>query len=115
MPQIHIDLSTLDRLFKGDRVQVVQWVQLYIEEAPGYFERVESCMTNGDASGLSAAAHELRPQAHYLGAPRMLELLIQIGEKAGTEGVAACAQAVEELLDLGRQVTAELQSEVLGP
>jgi len=114
MPQRHTDLSTLDRLFKGDRAQVAQWVQLYLEEAPGFFERVETCLSNGDTDGLRAAAHELRPQAHYLGSARMLELLDRIGEGAGAAGASACAVPVGELLELGRRITVELKADVLG-
>ncbi|MBZ0206567.1 MAG: hypothetical protein K8H89_09600 [Flavobacteriales bacterium] len=114
MPQRHTDLSTLDRLFKGNRAQVVQWVQLYLEEAPGLFQRVEACLAKGDTDGLRAAAHELRPQAHYLGSARMLELLGLIGNCAGRAGASACTVAVGELLELGRRITAELKADVLG-
>ena len=110
----HIDLSTLNDLFKGNRARVVQWIQLYLEEAPGNSARLEACLANGDAPGLNALAHELRPQAHYLGSPHMLELLDQIGQSAKAEDASACAAPVAEFLELGQQITAELKADVLG-
>ena len=112
MPHQHIDLSTLNDLFKGNRARVEEWIQLYLEEAPGYRARLEACLADGDAPGLSGLAHELRPQAHYLGSPRMLELLERIGQLAKTEGASACAGPVAELLELGPRITAELNTEV---
>lgn len=112
MPDPPIDLSTLDRLFKGDRQHMVKWIQLYLEEAPGYFAKLETCLANDDATGLSASAHEMRPQAHYLGSTRMLELLILIGQRANAEGTQACAGPVAELLALDQKITAELKVEL---
>lgn len=102
MHRRHTDLSTLHHLFKGERAGMEQWIQLYLEEAPAYFHRVAACLANGDVAGLCAAVHELRPQAHYLGASRMLELLLSIGQCAPAEGASACASKVDELLQLGR-------------
>jgi HPt (histidine-containing phosphotransfer) domain-containing protein len=105
----HTDLSTLNNLFKGDRARISEWIELYLEEAPGYFKRLEDGLRANDAEGFAAALHDLRPQAHYLGAPKLLELLLQIGEKAGNKGTPACAEAVQQVLELARQIEMELR------
>ena len=107
-----IDLSTLDHLFKADRSRVNEWLRLYLEEAPGIFAQLKSAQQDGDAEALTRAAHELRPQAHYLGAPRMLELLSAVSEGARKNGAAACKATVDELLRLAEQVEAELHTVV---
>lgn len=109
MPLRCTDISTLNGLFKGDPVRVSEWVELYLEEAPGYFQRVEVALSDGDAKALACAVHELRPQAHYLGAPKLLELLVLIGDKAGSGGVSSCAGEVGELLAMARRIELELQ------
>lgn len=105
----YTDLSILNNLFKGDRTRVLEWVGLYLEEAPGYFKRVEDSLRIDDAKALASAVHELRPQAHYLGAPKLLELLVLIGDKAGCEGPGSCTGPVEELMDMGRRIDLELR------
>jgi len=111
MPRL-IDLSTLDHLFKADRSRVNEWLRLYLEEVPGIFAQLKAAQQDGDAEALTRAAHELRPQAHYLGAPRMLELLTAVSEGARMNGAAACKATVEELLHLAEQVEAELRTVV---
>lgn len=105
----HIDLTYLERLYKGDRSRIDQWIRLYLEEAPGYFKQLAESAEKGDSAALAMAAHDLRPQAHYVGAPRMLELLIAIGQRARTDGTAAAADLVEELLALSKALDTELR------
>lgn len=108
-----IDLSYLERLYKGDRSRMEQWVGIYLEEAPSQFEQLSHSLANGDTQGLISAAHDLRPQAHYVGAPRMLELLISIGQLARTDGCTACSNLVSDLLVVGRSVEAELRAWII--
>lgn len=107
-----IDRSTLDRLFKGDPTRVEQWIRLYLEESPGYINKLAEGLALENADTLAFAAHDLRPQAHYLGNPRMLELLIAVGKRVRSEGPAACAGQVNELLVLCAAIDAELRGMV---
>ncbi len=109
MPPHHTDLSTLNGLFKDDAARVKEWVELYLEEAPGYFKNVENGLAAHDTKALVCAAHELRPQAHYLGAPKLLELLVVIGNTAHNEGADACSAAVAELLSVAERIESELR------
>jgi HPt (histidine-containing phosphotransfer) domain-containing protein len=105
-----IDLSYLERLFKGDRARIHAWIRIYLEEAPAQFQRLTDVVASNDAQALALGAHELRPQAHYLGTPRMLELLIAVSEMARTGDTSACRDAVAELVALGEAVDAELRA-----
>jgi len=105
----HIDLTYLERLYKGDRSRVDQWIRIYLEEAPATFKQLSDRMEKGDSEGLAAAAHDLRPYAHYLGAPRMLDLLIAIGQRSRTEGAVSTAELVQEVLALGERANTELR------
>lgn len=105
-----IDLSYLERLFKGDRSRIHAWIQIYLEEAPAQFQRLTDAVARNDAQALALGAHELRPQAHYLGTPRMLELLIAVSEMARAGDTGACRDAVAELVALGEAVDAELRA-----
>ena len=105
----YIDLAYLERLYKGDRSRIGQWIRLYLEEAPATFKQLSDCLLKGDSEGLAAAAHDLRPYAHYLGAPRMLDLLIAIGQRSRAEGAASAAELVKEVLALSEGADAELR------
>ncbi len=105
-----VDLSYLQRLFKGDNSRIAAWVGIYLEEFPAHLDRLEDCLLRNDATGLAALAHELRPQAHYLGAERLLDILRSISESARTTGAASCAPAVNELRAVSALIEAELRS-----
>lgn len=105
----HIDLSYLERLFKGDRARIHAWIRIYLEEAPAQFHRLTDAVVRNDAQALALGVHELRPQAHYLGTPHMLELLIAVGMVARTGDTSACQDTVADLVALGEAVDAELR------
>lgn len=105
----HTDLSYLDRLYKGDRSRIAQWVDIYLEEIPGHLQRLAECVQRDDREGLSAIVHDLRPHMHYLGAQRMLDLLARLDHEAKTTGAASCAPALQELVAESGTVAAELR------
>lgn len=43
-----IDLSYLERLYKGDRTRIAQRIGAYLEEAPGTFQQLADSMEKGD-------------------------------------------------------------------
>ena len=106
----HIDLSYLERLFKGDRARINGWIQIYLEEAPTLFRQLRDAQTTGDVEHLARVAHDLRPQAHYLGSPRMLELLIRVAQDARTLGNLACVPHLDELHTIADRVAMELNA-----
>lgn len=80
-----------------------------MEDAPALFQQLEDSVQRDDAQGLTATAHDLRPLAHYLGAQRMLDLLVRVGQEARASGAAACAVLVTEVLAQGAAIEGELK------
>lgn len=105
-----IDLSHLTHLFRGDRSQVREWIGLYLQEAPTYFEQLSTSLESGDAQAMATAAHDLQPQAHYLGSTRMLELLMAIEERALASGTGSCGELLVALNDVREVIDPELRS-----
>ena len=105
-----IDLSHLTHLFRGDRSQVREWIGLYLQEAPTYFEQLSTSLESGDAQAMATAAHDLQPQAHYLGSTRMLELLAAIEERAVNGGTSACGELLEALIPVRDAIEGELRT-----
>lgn len=106
----HMDLTALDLLFEGDRARMKEWIAIYLEEAPPLFRQLGVCQESGDAAGLVSLAHDLRPLAHYLGVPHVLELLAVIGQLARTEGTPACCGLVQELTSFSMNAETELRA-----
>ena len=109
----NIDLSALDQLFDGDQARVREWITIYLEEAPPLFHRLCTAQKNGDVEGLTSVAHDLRPLAHYLGAPHILDLLTTIGQRARSDGAAACHAQVRELSTFGANAENELRATLI--
>lgn len=109
MPPL-IDLSYLQRLYKGDHACIAEWVGIFLEEIPTHLEEMAQCAARGDATGLSALAHDLRPQAHYLGAQAMLDVLGRLSLLAQCAEVGPCKEAVRELHSICTAMEIELRT-----
>lgn len=105
-----LDLGYLERLCKGDRSRMAEYVFLYLEEAPKLFARLEAMLARGDAEQLARAAHGLYPQAHYLGAERLCGLLTEVEKGARTEGALACTAAVSRCSELNEELMRALRN-----
>ena len=104
-----MDLAYLDRLCKGDRSRMAEYITLYLQEAPGLFDHLEAMLNAGDDVQLAKAAHGLHPHVHYMGADRLCALLIVLQQRANAEGAAACSAAVQECLALNRTLMQALK------
>lgn len=106
----YVDLATLQALFRSDKARMQAWLLLYMEEAPKIFGELEKALQRGDVDALAFAAHELRPHAHYLGAPQLLESLVALGEQAHKGDARSCSRHVADALLLGQAVEDEVRA-----
>lgn len=94
------DLAFLERFCQGDRARMVKYIDLYLAEAPAYFAQLEQALVADDAAQLAAAAHDLRPMMHQMGAPHLMALLTDVEARAKAEGAVACTPLVGKVLAL---------------
>jgi HPt (histidine-containing phosphotransfer) domain-containing protein len=106
----YTELSNLEHLFKGDKALMREWIGLYLQESPAYFEQLTASLESGDAQALASAAHDLQPQAHYLGSARMVELLAGIEERALNGDTLGCGELLKALLPVRAAIDGELRS-----
>ncbi|MCO5274314.1 MAG: Hpt domain-containing protein [Flavobacteriales bacterium] len=104
----YTDLTFLGNFCKGDRTRMEKYIRLYLQGAPGGFALMEERLGADDAEGLAVAAHSLRPQANYMGAQRLFDLLTEIEALARNKGASACTAQVKEAVELNRLVLEEL-------
>jgi HPt (histidine-containing phosphotransfer) domain-containing protein len=93
------DLSHLERLCKGDRARMAEYIALHLAESPALFAQLEIALAAGDAQALELAAHTLRPQMGIMGGAAIFGTLTRIEELAREQGAVACAG----LVDLARE------------
>lgn len=105
-----IDLTNLEHLFKGDKALMCEWIELYLQESPQYYTQLTVSLENGDAEALATAAHDLQPQAHYIGSVRMVVLLAAIEEQALNGDTLGCADLLHSLLLEREAIDAELRA-----
>ncbi len=106
---MQVDLDHLSGIFRGDRALVKEWIDLYLEESPQYFDQLTDARQCGDAQAMAHAAHDLRPQARYMGCARMHELLAII-EECAMNDASSCDDQLNELIALRWTVEAELRT-----
>lgn len=104
------DLAYLERLYQGDPVRIAAWVGLFLEEFPGQCSALLSCAERNDLGSLAALAHELKPQAHYLGAEGLMRTITAISGSAMAGDAATCTEAVRAFRRAGEEVMLELRT-----
>ncbi len=104
------DLAYLERLYRGDHVRIAAWVGLFLEEFPGQCFALSSCADRNDLGGLAALAHELKPQAHYLGAAGLMQAIEALTGSATAGDAATCTEAVRAFRRAGEDVLLELRA-----
>ncbi len=76
-----VDLALLNKVTKGDKKKLKQYINLYLQVASETFEKMERNLTNQDWEQLRIHAHSLKPQMDYIGNSALKTALIDI-EKA---------------------------------
>lgn len=110
-----MDLSELERLCKGDRRRMRQYVDLYLQEAPPLLARLEAARSADDGPGTAAAAHALRPAAHRLGANALFDALTELEQVARQRGAQACDEALQRVRARQERLTADLMAWCASP
>ena len=104
-----LNLAHLERLCKGDRARMAEYIRLYMQEVPTLFSNMASQLAANDGPQLAKAAHSLHPHAHFLGEETLCALLMTIQETATTVGAQACNALVQECDLLHRELMAALE------
>ncbi len=106
----HIDLAYLENFCKGDVTRMEKYIRMYLDTSPSVFAQLKEQIHAGDAETLATVAHSLRPQATFMGARSILDLLTLIEQTARANGTAACSDLVKQLIPLCEEVNTELRA-----
>ena len=73
-----VDLSFLEKFTKGDTRKMKRYINIYLGIAPGTFEQMEQHVIDQDWEQLRIKVHSLKPQADYMGIPKLKAVLEEI-------------------------------------
>lgn len=73
-----VDLSFLEKFSKGDTNKMKRYIKIYLSFAPDTFKNMEQHVVEKDWEQLRIKAHSLKPQADYMGIPRLKSALTEI-------------------------------------
>ena len=100
------DWALLEELALGNEEFISQIISLFLRQAPLLLTQLETAAAAGrlHAPALAAAAHKLRGQAAYFGAPALLADLLALEQPGAADG--ALVPAAATVADVGRQLRA---------
>lgn len=73
-----VDLSFLEKFSKGNAEKMKKYVSMYLNTAPDSFKKMQQNIHDKSWSDLAINAHSLKPQAEFMGIPKLKEVLIEI-------------------------------------
>ena len=117
---LDIDLSYL-RTIAGDSAEfMIEMIDLFLDQTPGYFDQLQLAVDEGNWKAVADTAHKIKPTLAFVGVNTAKQEIESIEKKARSlENVdeipsqlrtlrAACSNLYENL----RKVRAELESEL---
>lgn len=75
-----VDISFLESFTKGDKTKMKRYIQMYLDISPGIFQQMKTALDGRNWESLRINAHSLKPQADYMGVPKLKECLVRIEE-----------------------------------
>lgn len=73
-----VDLTFLEKFTKGDNAKMKRYISIYLKTAPQIIQEMENNITSHDWEQLRINAHSLKPQADFMGIPKLKNVLIDI-------------------------------------
>lgn len=76
------DLSFLIKFTKGDKEKIERYIQTYLRTSARIFEELEQAGMQGNWEDAYIKAHTVKPQVQYMGIASLLELIMEIEDRA---------------------------------
>jgi HPt (histidine-containing phosphotransfer) domain-containing protein len=76
-----VDISFLESFTKGDKNKMRRYIQMYLDNSPSIFEKMNSALESENWESLKINAHSLKPQVDYMGIPELKKCLSSIEEE----------------------------------
>jgi HPt (histidine-containing phosphotransfer) domain-containing protein len=104
------DLNYLKKYSSDDDEFVIEMVELFVANTPGFLKEMETAFREGDHNIIARTAHKIKPSMSFMGIPNGKELCMELEEIAKSESIQKeqleskmyslielCSNAIEEL------------------
>ena len=111
-----INREVITRNCYGDPAMVTELTHLFMNELPGYQQKIERAVNNRSASEIAFATHKLRGGLSLFGAQEALEVAAKLEQMANRGEVSEAAQTLPflntELVCVAQDLVELLEDEV---
>jgi HPt (histidine-containing phosphotransfer) domain-containing protein len=81
-PEFNIDLSYLRDVSSGSNEFMIEMIDLFLEQTPGYFEQLNQFIEEENWPKVAEIAHKIKPTLAFMGADAAKEHMAEIETKA---------------------------------
>ncbi len=81
-PQFNIDLSYLRDVSSGSNEFMVEMIELFLDQTPGYFDQLNQFITEENWLKVAEIAHKIKPTLAFMGADAARESMAEIETNA---------------------------------
>jgi len=93
----------------GDAELLAEMAEIFLSEACGLLERVRRCVADGDGTGLSRAAHQLKGAASNFYAERTVEAALRLEQMGQQNELGGSQEALATLVAEFEHLRPELE------
>ena len=84
-PEQVVDFDEALSRVAGDETMLRELAEIFLEESPGWLEKIEASIANGEAEGVFRAAHDIKGSTEVFRADSAVQAAKQL-EKMGRDG-----------------------------
>lgn len=99
-PEFKIDLTYLRDVSSGSNEFMIEMIDLFLQQTPGYFEQLNQFIIDENWSKAAEIAHKIKPTLAFMGAETAKESMAEIETRArnltNTEMIAPLFKSLNE-------------------
>lgn len=104
-----VDLSYLKDVASGSDEFMIDMIDLFLDQTPGYFEQLEQFITDKNWSKVADIAHKIKPTLAFMGVDSARESMAKIEQNArNATNLDTISTAFEVLKDMTVQLYIQL-------
>jgi len=104
-----VDLSYLKDVASGSDEFMIDMIDLFLDQTPGYFEQLEQFITEENWSKVADIAHKIKPTLAFMGVDSARESMAEIEQNArSTRNLETISSAFQVLKDMTVQLYKQL-------
>lgn len=116
--EFDIDLTYLRDVSSGSNEFMIEMIDLFLEQTPGYFDQLEQLIMEANWSNVADIAHKIKPTMSFMGVGSAGEKMSEIEQNARTgKNLDAISPIFNQLKDMSEslyfklsQIKKELQA-----